>query len=106
MLSMKTLRVAIVTMGSALLLGPGLAVAQHSINLNGTQDGGDAPMPRVFASETLGAADARGRRGLEFNELVNVFVEPRRAIGEPEDVFLRIDLSGAVFWRASKTFVW
>ena len=97
MLSMKTLKVAIVTMGSALLLGPGLAVAQHNINLNGTQDGGDPPMPRVFASETLGAADAKGRRGLEFNELVNVFVEPRRAIGVTEQVFLRIDLAGAAF---------
>ena len=46
MLSMKTLRVAIVTMGSALLLGPGLAAAQTNvINLDGTVAAGNAPEP-------------------------------------------------------------
>ncbi|MDE0003900.1 MAG: hypothetical protein OXQ29_14515 [Rhodospirillaceae bacterium] len=96
MLSMKTLRVAIVTMGSALLLGPGLAVAQDNINLNGSAAGMDAPMPLVFAQETLPAADAMGRRALEFDDVVNIGVEPRRAIAT-DTVYLRIDLSGAQF---------
>jgi hypothetical protein len=50
MLSMKTLRVAIVTMGSALLLGPGLASA---IDLDGPA--ADNP-PLTYALESLGAA--------------------------------------------------
>ena len=97
MLSMKTLRVAIVTMGSALLLGPGLAVAQDNINLDGTVAGMDAPAPLTYANETLGAADAMGRRALELENALRVFVEPRRAIGTTEEVYLRIDLSGAQF---------
>ena len=97
MLSMKTLRVAIVTMGSALLLGPGLAVAQNNINLDGTAAGMDAPAPLTYANETLGAADAMGRRALELDAALRVFVEPRRAIGATDGVFLRIDLSGAQF---------
>ena len=48
MLSMKTLRVAIVTMGTALMLGPGLAAA---IDLDGT--GAMAPSPRVIATQTI-----------------------------------------------------
>ena len=97
MLSMKTLRVAIVTMGSALLLGPGLAMAQDNINLNGAADTGmDAPMPLVFAQETLPPANAMGLRGLELDDVLNIAVEPRRAISANE-VFLRIDLSGARF---------
>jgi hypothetical protein len=98
MLSMKTLRVAIVTMGSALLLGSGVAMAQdYNINLNGAADEGmDAPVPLVFAQETLPAADSLGRRALELEDDVNVAVEPRRAIGAAE-VFLRIDLTGARF---------
>ena len=97
MLSMKTLRVAIVTMGSALLLGPGLAMAQDNINLNGTAAGMDAPAPLVYAHETMGAADAMGRRALELGDELRVLVEPRRAIGENDGVFLRIDLAGAQF---------
>ena len=98
MLSMKTLRVAIVTMGSALLLGPGLAVAQDNINLNGAADAGmDAPAPLVYAQETMGAADPMGRRALELENALRVFVEPRRAIAAADGIFLRIDLSGAQF---------
>ena len=96
MLSMKTLRVAIVTMGSALLLGSGLAVAQDNINLNGDAAGMDAPSPLLFAQETL-PAPVMGARALEFDEVVNIGVEPRRAIGASEEVFLRIDLDGAMF---------
>ena len=50
MLSMKTLKVAVVTMGSALLLGPGLATA---IDLDGPA--ADNP-PLTYALESLGAA--------------------------------------------------
>ena len=104
MLSMKTLRVAIVTMGSALLLGPGLAVAQDNINLNGSAEDMDTPMPLVFAQETLPAANTRGLRGLELDEVLRIGVEPRRAIGADE-VFLRIDLGGARFGTAEPTLV-
>ena len=57
MLSMKTLRVAIVTMGSALLLGPGFAAATIQI-LDGTGD--DAPSAIKYASQTvpIAATDA------------------------------------------------
>ncbi len=101
MLSMKTLRVAIVTMGSALLLGPGLAVAQDNINLNGAADAGmDAPAPLTYAQETMGAADPMGRRALELENALRLFVEPRRAIAAADGIFLRIDLSGAQFGSA------
>ena len=52
MLSMKTLRVAIVTMGSALLLGPGFAAAtiQH---LDGTSAAGNKAVPIDYAYELL-----------------------------------------------------
>lgn len=83
-------------MGSALLLGPGLAVAQDNINLNGDAVGMDAPSPLMFAQETL-PPPSMGARALEFNAVVNVGVEPRRAIGASEEVFLRIDLDGAMF---------
>ena len=99
MLSMKTLRVAIVTMGSALLFGSGLAIAQYDINLNGTEATSDAPMPLVFAQETLPAAE-KGLRALELDDVMNVLVKPRRAIGESEDVYLRVDLAGARFGAA------
>ena len=104
MLSMKTLRVAIVAMGSALLLGPALAVAQDdTIQLDGTM--GDAPMPLVYAQETLPAmADAMGRRALELENNIDVAVMPRRAIGANEELYIRIDLTGAQFGR-DPTFV-
>ena len=50
MLSMKTLKVAVVTMGSALLLGPGLATA---VDLD---DLADDYVPLTYALESLGAA--------------------------------------------------
>ena len=98
MLSMKTLRVAIVTMGSALLLGPGLALAQDNINLN-TLPGADPDGPLVYAQETMGAPDSDGRRALELAENLNILVRPRRAIAA-NAVYLRIDLSGAQFGAA------
>ena len=98
MLSMKTLRVAIVTMGSALLFGPGLAAAQdNTVNLNAEE----APTPLVYAQETLPAqADRMGRRALELENAMDIAVKPRRAIAVGEGVYLRIDLSGAQFGSA------
>ena len=93
MLSMKTLKVAIVTMGSALLLGPGLAVAQgNTIQLDGTMAA--APTPLVYAQETLPAmADPMGRRALELENDMDVAVLPRRAIGMNEELYIRVDLA-------------
>ncbi len=76
MLSMKTLRVAIVTMGSALLFGSGVAVAQTAavtIDLDQTAiPGQTADSPLVYVAETLGtgasAIDSGGARG---NNLLN-----------------------------------
>ena len=102
MLSMKTLRVAIVTMGSALLLGPGLAMAQaNTMNLNGTGDAAHAPL--VYAQETLPPAGDMGRRAvaLESGTNMDIAVKPRRAIDATnEEVYVRIDLSGAQFSNA------
>ena len=56
MLSMKTLRVAVVTMGTALLLGPGFAAATVQ-ELDGTGD--DMAMPLLYAAETVPMVTAR-----------------------------------------------
>ena len=96
MLTMKHTWKAVMTLGLALLLGPALAVAQdNTINLNGTM--ADAPMPFVYAQETLPAmADAMGRRALELENEMDIAVAPRRAI-IADEIYLRIDLSGAQF---------
>ena len=94
MLSMKTLRVAIVTMGSALLLGPGLAAAV-AIQLDGTMTA--APSPLLYATETLPVASAMGRYAITFPDSdLDLHVKPRRRIDAEEDVYLRLDLTGAV----------
>ena len=100
MLSMKTLRVAIAAVGSALLLGPVLAVAQDdTINLNGTGDA--APSPLLFAQETLPQPGAMGRRALTLASNMDIAVMPRRAIDAAnQEIYLRIDLSGAQFAAA------
>ena len=60
MLSMKTLRVAIVTMGSALLLGPGMAAAQTVLNLDGSAATMNAPvLIRKLAAESISTAEAQ-----------------------------------------------
>ena len=102
MLSMKTLRVAIVTMGSALLLGPGLAMAQaDTMNLNGTGDAAHTPL--VYAQETLPQAGVMGRRAVALKSGTNmdIAVKPRRAIDAAnQEIYVRIDLSGAQFSAA------
>ena len=101
MLSMKTLRVAIVTVGSALLLGPGLAGAVKPMRLDGT--GAAAPVPLTYATETLPTANGEGQYSVAFPENISgiisaenldLLVKPRRRIGADEDVFIRLELSG------------
>ncbi|MCY4514736.1 MAG: hypothetical protein OXC69_06360 [Candidatus Tectomicrobia bacterium] len=99
MLSMKTLRVAIVTMGSALLLGPGLAAA-IDIQLDGKGD--NAATPVSYAAETLPAADPMtGGYTVAFPDGdLDLHVKPRRRIDETEDIFIRLDLAGMVIGGA------
>ena len=52
MLSMKTLKVAIVTMGSALLLGPGLATAVD-YDIDSTARTGDGRSAHSLRGETV-----------------------------------------------------
>ena len=102
MLEMKHTWKAVMTLGLALLLGPGLAMAQAEHRLDGlTPDG-----PLVYAQETLGMADNRGRRALELPaDGRDILVAPRRAIAAGEDVYVRIDLTGAVFGAATPLLV-
>ena len=109
MLSMKTLRVAIVTMGSALLLGPGLVVAQmHRL------DGMTPTDALVYAQETLPTA-MMGARALELpgdaatqdgTGNTDIVVAPRRAIDGGDGVYLRIDLEGAQFVAAPELIIY
>ena len=106
MLSMKTLRVAIVTMGSALLLGSGIAAAQV-IELDGTTAAGNAPMPVRVAAESIQTAEENrttmGTTVLGYN--VNIGTQSMTASARasvPGGHFIRIALSGAVF-RADPT---
>ena len=62
MLSMKTLKVAVVTMGSALLLGPGLASA---IDLD--MDASETNAPSTYALESLAAASEEPGVGVVTN---------------------------------------
>ena len=105
MLSMKTLRVAIVTMGSALLLGPGLAAAQ--IELDGTAAAGNAPTPVRVAAESIVTGEANqtlsGTTVLGYNVNIGtntIGVSARAAV--PAGYFIRVKLDGAVF-RADPT---
>ena len=97
MLSMKTLKVAIVTMGSALLLGSGFAAAQETtIRLDATPAQDTEAAPR-YAQETLPAADAKGRQSVALPETLDLVVKPRRAIVGTEDVYLRVNLTNGAF---------
>ena len=76
MLSMKTLRVAMVTVGSALLLGSGVTVAQTAaviIDLDQTAIPGQTADPAlVYVAETLGTgASAIASGGARGNNLLN-----------------------------------
>ena len=114
MLSMKTLRVAIVTMGSALLLGPGLAAATVQV-----LDARGGPAVVTYAAETLAAEKADPGRTNAFTpaDIMNVttqgrtthyalvspdhpvqvlVVKPARRIETSETLFVRLDLTGGM----------
>ena len=106
MLSMKTLRVAIVAMGSALLLGPGLATAVNVVldatpgeNLDGVANAGAAP---VYAIETFGDSIEMG--AAKYYTLVApggdlmATVRAKRLIEGTENIWARLELGdGLVF---------
>ena len=105
MLSMKTLKVAIVTMGSALLLGPGLAAA---IDLDGT--GMDAPTAVLIATQTIpSGADnmTQSATGTTMYHDIDIGTDAEFAITpgtrlEVEDrYFLRVALGGGMIFRGT-----
>ena len=105
MLSMKTLKVAIVTMGSALLLGPGLASA---IDLDGT--GMAAPEPILIASQTISAdADvvATGSMTATHHAIdvgdVDLEISPGIRLDAMDRYFLRVELGGGLIFDATPT---
>ena len=119
MLSMKTLRVAIVTMGSALLLGPGMAAAVEIIldSRHATDK-----VPVVYAVETL-AGDATTVSKVDYYPLATpdelpaanggdptgmglfLTVQPNRLIEGDEDVFVRIELSEGMIFSSAPALV-
>ena len=105
MLSMKTLRVAIVIMGSALLLGPGLATA---IDLDGT--GMDAPTAVLIATQTIpsGAGNmtqsATGTtmyHNINIGSGANFEISPGIRLEEEDRYFLRVALGGGMVFRGT-----
>ena len=99
MLSMKTLRVAIVTMGSALLLGPGLAAA---IDLDGTAAGMNAPVPILVATQTIPAAVAPSMlHHVNLGAGAEIAITPGILLEAEDRYFLRVELGdGAMFHTA------
>ena len=108
MLSMKTLRVAIVTMGSALLLGPGMVLAEVT-NLSDR-----SPDATTFAAETL--VDSPGSISTEtatnakhFNidggsptsteaaGNLDVIFRPGLNLDADDDYHFRVELDGMIF---------
>ena len=104
MLSMKTLRVAIVAMGSALLLGPGSATAVDILlDYNALTDPAKTP-PIVYAVETVGEGfevrktDYYPITAPDSDSQVTATVRLKRALVTGDEVYLRMDLSpGLVF---------
>ncbi len=102
MLSMKTLRVAIVTMGCALLLGSGFAAAQN-IELDGTATRYVAPVAVRLAAESISTADTnrttQGTTVLGYNVNIGatraIAASARAAV--PAGYFVRVKLNGAIF---------
>ena len=106
MLSMKTLRVAIVTMGSALLLGSGVAVAQTTattIRLDATAvPGQTADTPLSYVAERLGVGGsaiatgaAKGKYLLVNASAFDVRVTSAAAL-DANDYFARLSLGGGM----------
>ena len=102
MLSMKTLRVAIVAMGSALLLGPGLAAA---VDLDGT-----SPMPVAIAVQTIPTpADVTAAGGTSATHHgINVGDEdfqitPGVRLAADEGYYIRVALGGGMLFTGTLT---
>ena len=100
MLSMKTLRVAIVTMGSALLLGPGLAAA---IDLDGT--GTSAPVPVSIATQTIPPATAIGQGQGMYHAInvgdVDLEITPEVVLRAADGYFVRVALGGGMVFHGT-----
>ncbi len=104
MLSMKTLRVAIVTMGSALLLGPGMAAARPTTNLDAL-----SPAATMIAAETLadsmGTTTRHGVSGAKYFNVdgpddMDVTFRPRLRLDLDDEYHLRVELDGMIFRAA------
>ena len=108
MLGMKTLRVAIVTIGSALLLGPGFAAATVQ-ELDGT--GASAAVPVRFAQELLEVTNGNTLTAIAITNdhmAHKLVVSPRRAIeGTETSVYLRLSLGGGMtFSKLASDLSW
>ena len=117
MLSMKTLRVAIVAMGSALLLGPGSVIA-HEIDLDSRMPAERLAVP--YALETLAGSTKRNVDGVDYYSLgsptasaifddgagvaneagLTLSVNAQRRILPVEDVYIRVGLSDGLVFNA------
>ena len=117
MLSMKTLRVAIVTIGSVLLLGSGSAIA-YNIDLNSRVAADRAPVP--YALETLGSSGSAELpvSRVKYYGLANpvdggisassaagltLTVTAQRRIAAGEDVYIRVALGDGLVFSAPAT---
>ena len=102
MLSMKTLRVAIVTMGSALLLGSGLAAAQTTIEL----DAAEPATPLQYAVETLDTDNPVTVAGVRYYALANdgnLNLQVTSSAALDSNYYVRVGLSaGMIFNTAPK----
>ena len=114
MLSMKTLRVAIVTMGSALLLGSGLAYGQAD-GLTELQLDARAAANRpvqLYALETMAGGfvpagtttryyglDSIGAETNEDDNQLHLAVNVKRRIASTETVFVRLELGGGLVFN-------
>ena len=107
MLSMKTLRVAIVTMGSALLLGSGLAVATVQ-QLDGR--GADAAVPVMYAQELLTILPGQALKSVAIDndhDAHKLVVSPSRLIEMNSSTYLRLSLGGGmVFSELASDVQW
>ena len=106
MLSMKTLRVAIVAMGSALLFGPGLALAQaqeHVINLDGStaMTTPAPPVPLQYAVESL-TAGTGGTYAIGNENAFTLQVTSGVAL-QANEYFLRLELGGGLVFVGDPT---
>ena len=83
------------TLGLALMLGPGLAMAETN-QLDATMDT-DPTTVLHYASETIRSTDPdTGRYDVELEEDFDIIVKPRRRIDTGE-LYIRMELSGAHF---------